>query len=372
MSAHDDSLAAPVGFTVEWALGLHDESRKLVAERLPELEEAWPARGLRFDAYAQGGFMVLVVHPEPERMAATGPVSLVRRSDLPEPFPATVDDFSAWSLRVREHLNVARHAGVVLVPLPDDMEEVRGLRLDGLWDLLPETHRRMWSAAVSAYFLGGLSRLVEAPRSDVTSSEEAAHVQIVNPRYKQHPDLHPPSDPDQPIWRYMSMTKYLAMLSGATVHFARADTLGDPWEGAFGPFNRDRARELYGNAAADLAAFRGPTQRTINISCWHAQESESAAMWSAYAGWNPLNGEGIGVRTTFRRLIESLSSDADLFAGLVAYIDHASVFVPEDSLFAAFMRKRESFAHEREIRCLLMTSGTEAPVGIECQSTSPA
>ncbi|MGI4801337.1 MAG: hypothetical protein ACRYG8_46410, partial [Janthinobacterium lividum] len=35
-----------------------------------------------------------------------------------------------------------------------------------------------------------------------------------------------------PLWRYMDLSKFAALLQKRTLHFARADNLGDPLEGS--------------------------------------------------------------------------------------------------------------------------------------------
>jgi hypothetical protein len=40
---------------------------------------------------------------------------------------------------------------------------------------------------------------------------------------------------------------------------------------------------------------------------------------------------------------------------MIRYVDYSKTFIPEGNLFDAFMHKRESFAHEREVRLIAMT-----------------
>ncbi len=51
-----------------------------------------------------------------------------------------------------------------------------------------------------------------------------------------------PSDGSIKIWRYMDLPKLVAFLETGSLHFARADTLGDPFEGSWTRLNR-AARE---------------------------------------------------------------------------------------------------------------------------------
>ena len=48
----------------------------------------------------------------------------------------------------------------------------------------------------------------------------------------QHESFRLPTNKDIPIWRYMDLGKYLALLDRGSLYFARATLLGDPFEGA--------------------------------------------------------------------------------------------------------------------------------------------
>jgi hypothetical protein len=47
----------------------------------------------------------------------------------------------------------------------------------------------------------------------------------------------------------------------------------------------------------------------------------------------------------------------------VKYVDYASTFIPERSIFAPFMHKRNSFAHENEVRLVLWAIEDRGPRG---------
>ena len=74
-------------------------------------------------------------------------------------------------------------------------------------------------------------------------------------------------------------------------------------------------------------------------------------MWDLYIKGT----EGVAIQSTFRSLTESFSLHADdsIFVGEVSYIDYENDWMPEGNLFYAFMHKRKSFEHERELRALL-------------------
>jgi hypothetical protein len=90
--------------------------------------------------------------------------------------------------------------------------------------------------------------------------------------------------------------------------------------------------------------------RYTAISCWHMNESESAAMWSLYL----KSDEGIAVQSTFKKLKKSLIDDEDIYLRVVRYIDYEKDYIDARNLFAPFVHKRKSFEHERELRGLIL------------------
>lgn len=178
-----------------------------------------------------------------------------------------------------------------------------------------------------------------------------------------HPVFLPPDDPNVSIWRYMDFTKYLALLDSSALYFARADQFDDPFEGASTKANLNARPEWYSGpewstgkgqeALASLPKMYEASRRWTYINCWHANEVESAAMWRLYAQSN----EAIAVGSTFAKLAKQMPEFTHV--GVVQYIDYETEFIPESNLFYRFMRKRKSFAHEREIRAV-----RQAPISV--------
>ncbi len=182
--------------------------------------------------------------------------------------------------------------------------------------------------------------------------------------YEEHEAFTPPTDPDIPVWRYMDFTKYVWLLDHEALFFTRADRLGDPFEGSYSAANVAARPELYGDRFDSMQEriqpfFEKLPQFTF-VNCWHMNEVESAAMWRLYL----KSGEGVAVRSTYRRLIESLADYVpSVYVGEVKYIDYERDFIPEHNSFFPFVHKRRSFEHERELRAvrqeLAHATGTE-------------
>ncbi len=175
-----------------------------------------------------------------------------------------------------------------------------------------------------------------------------------------HPDIPDQPDATAKVWRYMDLGKYISMLDAKALHFARADRMADPWEGAVGEAYLKAGPEMYGEfwkhmkprLAQNVAHFR----EHVHLNCWHMSEVESAAMWSIYQ----RDGSGVAVQTSWGELTRGITSSRDVFGSRVTYIDYSRAFVRDHNFFFKFLVKRESFAHEKEVRLFM---GTETEDG---------
>lgn len=183
-------------------------------------------------------------------------------------------------------------------------------------------------------------------------------------------------EPSKTLWRYTSLVKLLALLKDRALFFARADKLGDPFEGAKGIARRkeiwdDHYLAFFQEAirypppgyqcelddeqiAAEANRLLGELEfggriarRTTFLSCWHEAEHESEALWRIYGG---DTGQAVAIRTTFERLRMSLGDDLYIDIGRVRYVDLEKSF---SDINEAFFRKRKAFEHEREVRAVI-------------------
>ena len=159
--------------------------------------------------------------------------------------------------------------------------------------------------------------------------------------YKEHEVFTPPSS-KAILWRYMDFTKFVSLLEKQALFFARADKLGDPFEGSVTKVNAAAARV----PRDELQQFRKKVTRWTLINCWHENAHESEAMWKLYA----RETDGIAIKTDFKSLSSSFTCREDVFIGIVNYIDYDRHLIPEDNTFQPYLHKRKSFEHESEIR----------------------
>ena len=176
--------------------------------------------------------------------------------------------------------------------------------------------------------------------------------------YKEHPAFNPPPS-DAVLWRYMDFTKFVSLLEKQALFFARADKLGDPFEGSFSKVNEALRPILYNDKISEdsllgWVRFTKELPRYTLINCWHENPHESEAMWRLYTGAK----DGIAIKTDFNSFKTSFTCSEDIYIGSVSYINYNSHFIPENNLFSPYLHKRKSFEHEREIRAIEMTIRT--------------
>lgn len=196
-------------------------------------------------------------------------------------------------------------------------------------------------------------------------------------------DVDKTCEPETRLWRYIDFAKFVAMLEQRSIYFARADMLGDPFEGASGiaerrpqwdayylDFYRDAVRTVPGQkeppsseyvereAARLLREFSilsEDNRRRSFVSCWHANPGESEALWRLYC---PPPVMGVAVQTDARSLTEALGNDPQIKLGRVQYVDFTKGFA---GLHDRIYWKRRSLSHEAEVRAVIQRFGLYVP-----------
>ena len=193
--------------------------------------------------------------------------------------------------------------------------------------------------------------------------------------YWIHDEYEKPNPQDK-LWRYMDLGKFIHIISSKKMYFPSADSFEDSFEGAKGTVKRktqwdefyfdflkeaivsvpDASPEMLEPENVKKAAKRllfemeksgeWSRQHTF-INCWHCNEFESEAMWKLYSV-NTQN--AVAIQTTAAHLYESLDRNPQIAIGKVKYIDFNKRFA---SINGAYWYKRKSFEHEREVRAVL-------------------
>jgi hypothetical protein len=178
-------------------------------------------------------------------------------------------------------------------------------------------------------------------------------------------------DPQTAVWRYLSFTKFLALLEDRAVYFARSDRVGDPWEGSLPRANQ----QLRSDGAVEFAITElkgavplSPQERQALIgrtylSCWSLGTGESVALWKAFAPGR----DGVVIRSTVQSLADVFEAETrDILGGTVSYVDYVWDHIPDADPVTPFFHKRPAFEYERELRALIQMPSmgpaeTEAP-----------
>ena len=203
------------------------------------------------------------------------------------------------------------------------------------------------------------------------------------PAITNHPAFVQPQDSTQRIWRYMDFAKLSAMLDSKSLYFARIDQLSDAFEGSLSKAEYEHWKTVAAEGEANglipsdwkgryfdiLLMNARRSRKAIYVNCWHANQSESEAMWRLYSP----SGYGVAVRSTYRRLVESLPEKVHngCFVGLVQYTDHHTEQMPSGNAFYPVLHKRRAFEHEREVRALVWIADPGFAVDKD-QATNPA
>jgi hypothetical protein len=151
----------------------------------------------------------------------------------------------------------------------------------------------------------------------------------------------------------MNLAKLIDLLKDRSINFARADQLGDPWEGCFTLVAREQYRDIARESPKNRGFLRAAQHaelvrpRTHFVSCWCLQEEESNLLWRVYAG----GGNGVALRTTYRHLASSLPDN--VFAGVVRYQNYKSGDFDDSNAYTAIMHKRIEYKDEREVRLVI-------------------
>ena len=139
----------------------------------------------------------------------------------------------------------------------------------------------------------------------------------------------------------MDFTKFVSLISSSNLFFCRADLFKDPFEGSYSKANvvlRPQAYQGLSPEHIDKIISNGATfskwiREWTYISCWHANEFESAAMWDLYAKTD----EAVAIETKYSSLKNVLPDNS--FLGLVKYIDYEKDWLPEGNTFYPFTHK---------------------------------
>ena len=97
------------------------------------------------------------------------------------------------------------------------------------------------------------------------------------------------------------MARLVSILSRGQLPFIRPDLFQDPFEGSV-PRPLHAMWQTNPHNAVVIPRFRKTLISDSYVSCWHANEAESEAMWRLYCATDA----GVALQTTYERLDASL------------------------------------------------------------------
>jgi len=180
--------------------------------------------------------------------------------------------------------------------------------------------------------------------------------------YKKNPTCRLSSELTRKIWRYMDITKFIALLENRALFFPNIQLFPDPMEGylstlthaklVFADLNlsEQEQRKSLEIKKRNLDILKSGRD-SLYISAWHMNDNESVAMWRLYL----KSDEGIAIQSTIQRFISAISeSDEVINIGEVEYIDFNREETPCNNVLAPALFKRKSYEHEKEIRAIIL------------------
>jgi len=165
----------------------------------------------------------------------------------------------------------------------------------------------------------------------------------------------PPKNLDSVVWRYMTMENFEKMLlpyqgDGATkencLYLHRSDLYPDKLEGTFP--EKMVFKESAFSRRNVLSIYEPYFKQTHFVSCWTIRDEEVLKMWETFGRVT----ESIVVKTTFRKLVDSLDPVFGYEVVKIKYDDHfqteVSGYYPKEALSI----KDEEFHDEKEVRII--------------------
>lgn len=180
--------------------------------------------------------------------------------------------------------------------------------------------------------------------------------------YKEHRLFRLPENKDSRLLRYMTLPKFLNLISCKSLYLPNAQCFEDKWEGELSDVNRrihnERIQGFYGGEISldYIENMRKRTSHTFKllknctfISSWNYSDYESPFLWNSFT--QPNNGILIG--STISKLKDSVKYEDDFFLGQVKYYNQDEWFIGEGNTLSPFIWKRIEYSHENEIRLIL-------------------
>ena len=144
--------------------------------------------------------------------------------------------------------------------------------------------------------------------------------------YKERSEFEAP-DTWTIIRLFVGFTKFISYLDKNALFFVRSDKLFDRYEGKYTEVDVKLWKEiLKPKITMKQAEIYNEFRKIVNLSSWHMNQNESAAMWEICLQSN----EGVAIQSTFKRLKDSFTphKEDEVHIGKVKYIDYEKDSIP--------------------------------------------
>lgn len=164
----------------------------------------------------------------------------------------------------------------------------------------------------------------------------------------------------------MGLTKLFDLIIHKRLILCRADLMTDRHELLF-PLIAMQSRSEYRDSESYRSDCRALEKRCNELrnrtylSCWSTQPVESFALWKIYLGGN---NPGAAIRTSYKSLINSISSEDKIVGGMVKYTnDYHGAFTSDsgqivDDQIVCFKYQAYSYENELRLFCVKDTSSS--------------
>lgn len=178
------------------------------------------------------------------------------------------------------------------------------------------------------------------------------------------------ADLDATIYRYLTFSKFISMLSYQALWFPKLNILRDKFEGGL-PFPAEknmRKEDAKWKDKFNTPEFHAQIDNWSNknvedgrelvlVNCWFLGCEESPRIWEEYVGTN----EGVAIKSTISKLMQyvNLIPDPNVSQiGKVEYIDFTkhmmNSYIASQAFERAFL-KDNRYCHEQEVRMVTMS-----------------
>lgn len=180
------------------------------------------------------------------------------------------------------------------------------------------------------------------------------------------------ADLDFTIWRYLTFSKFISLLTYQAIWFSKLQILQDQYEGTLpAPAKLNMHEELqkwktlFTNPDHHRQIDEMPDRNVEDgreltvVNCWFLGDQESQRMWNEYVG----HSEGVAIKSTIRKLCSYIFVYPEVsHIGKVKYVElnkhNMNLYEANQAHERTFLKDKNRYSHEQEIRLVTMSLKT--------------